>query len=552
MKRSEMIAAMEDRGETWDVIIIGGGATGLGAAVEASSRGHRTVLVEADDFAKGTSSRSTKLIHGGVRYLRQGQISMVRHSLQERQRLLQNAPHIVHSLNFVLPTYRVGSRTFYYAGLRLYDMLAGQIVDGRTRRLSRSETSHHLPTLKTDGLRGGVLYSDGQFDDARLAITLARTAVDHGAAIANYLPVISLIQEGSRVRGVIVRDTLSGHEISLRARVVLNATGVFAEDILRMDFNALDRTNRAGQNHSAEQNRNINARPTVAPSQGSHLVLDSSFLPGSTAMMIPETDDGRVLFAIPWHEKVLLGTTDVVVKNVSREPRPMASEIEYLLEHAGRYLQRRPKESDVVSRFAGLRPLVQAKSAGKSTSQLSREHLIHTSDSGLITVIGGKWTTYRQMGEELIDRAESTGDLIRRKSQTAKLKLHGCPDDMTISTTSDSFTGVYGTDLHEIEQLIEARPELAQRLHPQMAYRAADVVWAVRHEMAQTVEDVLARRTRALFLDAQAAIDAAPAVAKLMATENHKDETWRLEQIRSFRELANGTYATILTDDQRV
>lgn len=523
-----MTAAMEERGTCWDVIIIGGGATGLGAAVEAASRGHRTVLVEADDFAKGTSSRSTKLIHGGVRYLRQGRISMVRQSLRERQRLLQNAPHVVHSLDFVLPTYRFGDRSFYYAGLRLYDLLAGQIISGRARRLSAHETCRRLPTLKSSGLRGGVLYADGQFDDARLAITLAMTAVDHGAVVANYMRVERLISEGQRVLGVVVRDTESGQEIALRGHTILNATGVFAEEILRMDVGSAD--------DQAEADR-----PAVVPSQGSHLVLDSGFLPGSTALMIPETDDGRVLFAIPWHGKVLLGTTDLPVRQVSRDPVPLSSEVEYLLKHAGRYLQRSPVESDVRSRFAGLRPLVGAKSHDQSTSQLSREHLIHTSGSGLITVIGGKWTTYRQMGEDLINHAEIVGGLKRQPSHTATLRLHGAPSDA--DNPPSQRAGIHGSEEVAIRDLITQTPALGELLHPRLSYRAAEVVWAARHEMARTVEDVLARRTRSLFLDTAATIKAAPLVAALLAEELKKNHNWQQEQIRTFIQLVADSYS---------
>ena len=525
MKRSEMLAAIEDRSSLWDVIIIGGGATGLGAAVEAASRGHRTVLVEAEDFAKGTSSRSTKLIHGGVRYLRQGQVGMVRQSLLERQRLLQNAPHVVHTLEFVLPTYRFGAQAFYYAGLRSYDILAGQWLSGRARLLSRNETCKHLPTLRDKGLRGGVLYTDGQFDDARLAITLAQTAVDQGAVVANYLSVVQLVRTQQRITGVVVRDAESGNELELRGRVILNATGVFADDILNLD-------------EDLPNSRGSDDRPEVVPSQGSHLVFDASFLPGSSALMIPETDDGRVLFAIPWHGKVLLGTTDIAVKNITHEPRPMAKETAYLLDYAGRYLQRAPIESDILSRFAGLRPLVGHRSASRKTSRLSREHEIYTSASGLITVIGGKWTTYRQMGEDLIDKAEIDANLPRRQSQTASLKLHGCPTEPATDVTH--LRNVYGSDSEKLDSLIRETPELATAIHPRLPYRAANVIWAARFEMAQSIEDVLARRTRSLFLDARAASESAEFVGKLLQQELNRSDEWRLEQIQRFSDVALG------------
>jgi glycerol-3-phosphate dehydrogenase len=519
MNRMDMIAAMNDRSVDWDVIIIGGGATGLGAAVEAASRGHRTLLAESGDFAQGTSSRSTKLIHGGVRYLRQAQFGMVRQSLLERKRLLRNAPHVVQWLNFVLPTYRTGDRLVYYAGLRLYDLLAGQILSGRSRYLTASEAQQHLPTLRSNGLRGGILYADGQFDDSRLAVTLARTAVAHGAVLANYLPVVRLLKEGAQVRGVVMRDLESASEIEVRGKVVISATGVFADEILRMDV--------------SEGNPKAAGEPHVVPSQGSHLVLDASFLPGTTALMIPETDDGRVLFVIPWHGKLLVGTTDTGVSSVTSKPRPLESEIDYLLEHAGRYLERRPARGDIRSSFAGLRPLVGARQGTRNTATLSREHEIHIADSGLITVIGGKWTTYRKMGEQLIDKAEQLAALKRRMSITASLPLHGCPS--SVDSLGHSRYWWYGSDEIAIDELLKATPHLGAPLNPLLSIRGIDVVWAARHEMARTLEDVLARRTRALFLDQKAAAKTAPLVADLLQQELGMSDQWKSDQLRSFK-----------------
>jgi len=518
MNRMDMIAAMNDRSIDWDVIIIGGGATGLGAAVEAASRGHRTLLAESGDFAQGTSSRSTKLIHGGVRYLRQAQFGMVRQSLLERKRLLRNAPHVVQSLNFVLPTYRPGARLFYYAGLRLYDLLAGQMVSGRSRPLTVNETQQHLPALRSDGLRGGILYSDGQFDDSRLAVTLARTAVAHGAVLANYLPVVRLMKEAARVRGVVMRDLESSREFEVRGKVVINATGVFADDVLRMDHSE-------GKSEAADA-------PHVVPSQGSHLVLDASFLPGTTALMIPETDDGRVLFVIPWHGKLLVGTTDTRVASVTTKPRPLESEIDYLLEHAGRYLERRPTRGDIRSSFAGLRPLVGARQGSQNTASISREHEIHVANSGLITVIGGKWTTYRKMGEELIDKAEHLAALRRRASVTASLPLHGCP--VSVDSMEHSRYWWYGSDETAINELLKSTPQLGAPLNPLLSIRGIDVIWAARYEMARTLEDVLARRTRALFLDQKAAAKAAPLVADLLQQELGMSDEWRRDQLQRF------------------
>lgn len=520
MQRNEMLDALSDRSTTWDVIIIGGGATGLGAALESASRGHRTVLIEGADFAKGTSSRSTKLVHGGVRYLRQGRIRMVRESLQERSRLLHNAPHIVHPLGFVLPTFRFGADWFYYAGLKTYDMLGGGSEFPGARLLSRNETLEALPTLRGEKLRGGVLYSDGQFDDTRLAIALLRTFLAEGGTALNYAPVVGLHTEGERVNGVTVRDSESGQEYLIQGRVIINATGVFVEDVLRMESNE-------------SQGESL-----VAPSQGSHLVLDRSFLPADRAMMIPETDDGRVLFAIPWHGKLLFGTTDLPVERIDLEPRPLAQEVEYLLDYAGRYLTRAPTKADVLSTFAGLRPLFRQKSADGKTASLSREHEIRVSKGGMISIIGGKWTTYRLMGENLIHRAEEVGGLRRKASRTASLLLHNAREVSPYS--EENPLAIYGSDEQLLRNLIAAEPALGEKLHPRLPYLSVQVIWGVRYEFARTVEDILARRTRGLFLDARASLEAAPTVARLMKLESHRTDDWESDQIRQFVSLAEG------------
>lgn len=526
-----MVAAISDPGQTWDVIVIGGGATGLGAALEAASRGHRTALVERDDFAKGTSSRSTKLIHGGVRYLAQGRVGMVRQSLLERTRLLRNAPHIVHPLSFVLPSFGRISQLYYYSGLRAYDLLAGSHAFGKSQLLSRAETIRRLPTLKADGLSGGVLFSDGQFDDARLAISLARTVADFGSVVVNYAPVTELIHEAGRVVGVVLKDEDSQQSIRLKGRQVINATGVFADEILKLD-------RPAGAGVAA----NDSQQAKVAPSQGSHLVLDRSFLPTDHAMMIPKTDDGRVLFAIPWHGKVLFGTTDLAVNRIARDPRPLPEELNYLLDHAGRSLARQPVPSDIQSMYAGLRPLVRSAGtkSGPATSQLSREHEILVSESKLISVIGGKWTTYRHMGQEVVDLAERVGGLKHAASVTADLQLHGWPgvQDQTYSGGNADPLAVYGCERTEIQKLADSDSALQQQLHPDLSAVAAEVVFAARFEMARTVEDVLSRRTRSLLLNARAATEAAPATAALLAAELGRSEQWQRDQVREFTALA--------------
>lgn len=507
--------------DPFDVAIIGGGATGLGAAVEAAARGYRTVLLEARDFAHGTSSRSTKLVHGGVRYLAQGNVGLVREALLERGRLRRNAPHLVGDLEFVVPAYAWWSGPYYGVGLKLYDVLAGRHRLGKSQLLSRAQVLERIPTLEPDQLKGGVRYFDGQFDDARLAVTLALTADDLGAVLVNHASVVALTKSGGKVRGVRLRDEESGREHEVQASVVINATGVFADQVRRMD--------------------EPDAAALVAPSQGVHLVLPDAFLPGEHALMIPRTDDGRVLFVVPWHKRALLGTTDTPVPETSVEPRPLEEEISFLLDHAARYLSRDPKREDVLSVYVGLRPLVRAEGATR-TASLSRDHSIFESDSGLVTIVGGKWTTYRRMGEDVVDHAARVGGLPERPSATASLRLHGAPleehvEHSTVGTPSEMLAA-YGTDADRVRDLAEQDPELAVPMHPRLPYLMCEVVWAVRQEMARSVEDVLSRRTRALVLDARAALECAPAVARIIAGELGRDEAWVKDQVSAFERRA--------------
>jgi len=515
--RREHLERARDSERCWDVLIIGGGATGLGAAVDAASRGYSTLLIERDDFAKGTSSRSTKLVHGGVRYLKQGNISLVNEALRERGRLRENAPHLVRHLSFIVPNYDWWEGPFYGVGLKLYDLLAGKMGLKPSRWLSKDKTLSKLPNLNAEDLRGGVMYYDGQFDDARLAIHLAMTAHDHGASLINYCEAVDLIKEGDITRGVVAVDRESGARLELRANVVINATGVFVDQLIQLD--------------------EPEAEPIIAPSQGVHIVLPGRFLNSDTAIMVPQTADGRVLFAIPWYDKLVVGTTDTAVERASAEPRPLKEELEFILTHAQEYLEEAPTEADVLSCFAGLRPLVSA-GKGKRTSSLSRDHTIHTSRSGLITVTGGKWTTYRKMAEDVINEAMGIGGLEERPCVTMELQLHGWaePEDDQII----DFRSVYGSDLPSVDALIEEEPTLAAPLHERLPYRGAEVVWATRAEMARTVEDVLARRTRSLLLDARASIECAPRVAQLMARELGQDQAWVDQQVESFTELAGG------------
>ncbi|MBD2258304.1 glycerol-3-phosphate dehydrogenase/oxidase [Pseudanabaena sp. FACHB-2040] len=496
--------------DEWDFIIIGGGATGLGTAVDAASRGYKTLLLEKYDFAKGTSSRSTKLVHGGVRYLAQGNLTLVREALYERGLLRRNAPHLVQDLAFVVPGYAWWVQLYYGAGLKLYDLLSGQLSLGHSRFLSEQATLERVPTLQQKGLRGGILYHDGQFDDARLAITLMRTLTDQGGVALNYAPVVGLIKSGERVTGVCAQDTETGETLDLRGQVIVNATGVFVDAVRRMD--------------------NPAAQPMLSPSQGVHVVVDQRFLPGHSAMMIPKTEDGRVLFAVPWHGKTLLGTTDTPVDHPEYEPRPLEAEIDFILRTAAQYLSPAPTRADVLSVFVGQRPLVKVDDT-ESTAALSREHTIRVSSSGLLTITGGKWTTYRKMGEDLVDQAIPLADLPPRLSVTEPLKLHG----WTQTPTSDPL-GVYGSDAASLQQL----PGAEVRLHPRLPYLEAEVRWAVRYEMARTVEDVLARRTRALLLDAAASQEAAPRVAAIMAEELKLGQDWQQGQVDDYCLLAAG------------
>ena len=515
MDRSSMWSLL---GDSFDVLVIGGGATGLGIAVDAVTRGYRTALVEAGDFAQATSSRATKLIHGGVRYLASGQIHLVWEALRERAILVKAAPHLVRPLGFVLPVYRRLELPWYGAGLLTYDLLSGKSTMGPTRVLGAQATVERVPGIARAGLAGSVLYHDAQFNDARLALALARTAADYGAAVLNYVRCERLVYEGSRLAGAVVRDVESGAEATVRARVVVNAAGIFSDEIRRMD------------------------QPGIAPllslSRGTHIVVRADVLGNNHAIMVPKTRDGRVIFAIPWEGRVVIGTTDVAVAETAVEPGHTEAEIEYLLEHIGPYLERPVGRADVLSVFSGLRPLVTGKAA--KTSQLSREHHIDASPKGLITVAGGKWTTYRRMAQDTLDFAIRHSMLERAECVTRELTIHGGRNGVG---SLDPVLREYGSDLAVLRALMAEEAGLAQRIEPGLPYSVAQVVYAVRAEMARTVEDVLSRRTRALLLDAQAALRAAPGVAVVMARELGLSDGWVGEQVRRFGTLVRGSYS---------
>lgn len=515
MKRSSSIAIIRSAAEPFDIVIIGGGATGLGAAVDAAARGHRVALIEQSDFAKGTSSRSTKLVHGGVRYLRQGNISLVLEALRERGRLARNAPHLVHDMAFVIPNYNWWEGPFYGVGMKVYDKLAGKLGLSPSRMLSREETIARIPTVETENLTGGVVYHDGQFDDARLAVNLAQTAQELGAAMVNYCRCTGLVKKDNAITGVQAQDIETGETFEIAARAVINATGVFVDEIRRHDEPGV--------------------KDLVAVSQGIHIVLPKRFLPGDAAIMIPKTADGRVLFAVPWHDHVVVGTTDTPRPGHTLEPRALDEERNFVMEHARKYLTTDPTDADVLSIFAGLRPLVKAGD-GANTAALSRDHTIVVSESGLITITGGKWTTYRKMAEDVIDHAEMVAGVDTRRCQTEELQVHG----WTRATIDAKNLRPYGSDAAAIIELIKTNADWSRLLHPALPYQQGEVVWHARHEMARTIEDVLARRTRSLLLNARASIEAAPLVARLLAVELGKDPAWEREQVEAYTNLAKG------------
>lgn len=514
-KRETLVNQLQED-QLWDVIIIGGGATGLGIALDSVSRGFKTLLLEQVDFAKGTSSRSTKLLHGGVRYLAQGNIDLVKEALHERGLLLKNASHLATNQTFIIPNYNWWETLKYTIGLKLYDTLAGKLSFGKSIRINKKETLLRLSTIKNKSLKGGVVYHDGQFDDSRLAVNIAQTAIEYGATVLNHFKVNQLTKDNNgKINGVIAEDTEAEKTYTLNTKVVINSTGVFTDEILRMD--------------------NAESKNIVRPSQGIHLVLDKSFLPGNDAIMIPKTEDGRVLFLVPWHNKVVVGTTDTLLDSHSLEPKALDEEIDFILSTANKYLTKKVSKEDVLSIYSGLRPLSAPKDESEKTKEISRSHKILVSESELITIIGGKWTTYRRMAQDTVNKAISLGKLQNAACKTKNIKIHGA----TSTNDKSQHLYIYGTDQEKIENLIAVSPELGEYLHSRLSYTKAEIIWAIRYEMARTVEDILARRVRILFLDAKAAIEIAPKVAEIIATELGKDLFWQEQQIKEFTSIAN-------------
>ena len=497
----------------WDLIVIGGGATGLGIALESVSRGYSVLLVEQADFAKGTSSRSTKLVHGGVRYLAQGDIQLVREASIERGLLWRNAPHLVKNQTFIIPVYSWWDRFKYTIGLKLYDWISGRLSLGASLFIPRKQALFKLPNIQTEGLVGGVLYHDGQFDDSRLAINLVQTIIEQGGVALNYMKVTGLTKaNGQHISGVTMKDVETGRSFTCKAKAVINATGVFVDEVLHMD--------------------NPASSKSITASQGVHLVLDKKFYPADDALMIPATSDGRVLFAVPWHGKVVVGTTDTPVSEASLEPQALEKEINFILENAARYFVQQPKRSDVLSVFAGLRPLAAPQKDNQKTKEISRSHKIMVTPSQLFTILGGKWTTFRKMGEDMVDRVEKELQWPHKKTATRHLPIHGS----VANVNQNDPLYFYGSDTPQVKALMNGHAN--QWLSTKLQIHEAQVKWAVQHEMARTVEDVLSRRTRALLLDARESMRMAEPVAIIMAKELQKDESWIKEQVDAYTKLA--------------
>ena len=509
MNRTNSIKSL-GKSDQWDIVIIGGGASGLGAAVDASKRGYKTLLLDKNDFAKGTSSRSTKLVHGGVRYLQNGDISLVIEALKERGIMKRNAPQLVKDMSFVIPFYDWWNSPFYGLGLKVYDMMAGKMGLGPSTLLNKNETIELINNVKKEGLKGGVIYHDGQFDDSRMAITLSLTATDLGATLINYVQVTNLIKENDLITGLEVLDRESGEKFKVKTKVVINATGVFSDQIVKMDQPA--------------------ARPMIRPSQGVHLVLERSFLNGPHAIMIPHTSDGRVLFAVPWHNHVVLGTTDTPIDHAAEEPKALEEEINFILSNAAQYMTKKPRRLDVKSVFVGLRPLAAQQGDSNLTKEVSRHHKVNVSTSGLISVLGGKWTTYRKMGEDTINTATVVGGLNEQKCKTKRLLLHGYDENTDINDPLN----VFGSDRKKIISM--GKPQDNESLSNKFYISKNLILWSIEHEMAIHIEDVLARRTRCLFLDAKETLRIAPKVCKIMATALKKNDKWVDDELKKFNQ----------------
>ena len=514
--REQQINSLQ-KTEVWDFIVIGGGATGLGIAVDAANRGFKTVLFEGSDFAKGTSSKSTKLVHGGVRYLAQGNIDLVTEALKERGILAKNAKHLFKNQTFIIPNYKWWQGWYYAIGLKIYDFLSKKLSLGKSELISKTRTLSLLPNLKMKHLSSGVAYHDGQFDDSRLAVNLAQTSIKQGATVLNYFKVTAILKDkNGKNKGVKVIDKETNTVYKVKSKCIINATGIFTDKILKKN----DPTHKK----------------TIVPSRGVHVVFDKSFLKSDHAIMIPKTSDGRVLFIIPWHDKVIAGTTDTPIRKKTLDPVATKPEISFILNNVKRYLSNAPKKTDICSVFAGLRPLAAPKEDGTKTKEVSRSHKIIVSESKLISIVGGKWTTYRKMAEDVVNKSIQAHNYQPKKSNTKNLSIHG--NVLEAAKLEEHYLSVYGSDVKALKELENSDVLYSQKIHVNFNFTVAQVIWAIRYEMARTVEDVLARRIRLLFLDAKAAIEASSFIAEIMAKELKKDNNWIKEQVVSFKKVA--------------
>ena len=497
---------------TFDIIIIGGGATGLGVAVDAISRGYKVLLLEAYDFGKGTSSKSTKLVHGGIRYLANLDFALVKEGLHERYYFLKNAPHLAQAQTYLVPFYSLWDKLKYYVGIKLYDFLSGKLKIGESKFLSREETllSINTPDLQQKNLIGSAVYYDGQFDDTRLLISLLRTYLELGGVAYNYHQVTQILKDNlGKANGVSVLNTLNSATHKFMAKVIINATGTLTDSILDID--------------EPEQKHNH-----VTAAQGTHLVFNKEIFDSPHALVIPKTIDDRILFVLPWHNKIIVGTTDIAVEAAEIDPQPSVSEVDFILDTLRQYTKNKVYNSDIKAKFAGLRPLVKPKH-NTNSAKISRKHEILMSNSNLISIVGGKWTIYRLMALDTIDFIIKHKLLENKgKSKTQELKLFGYTQEKREYPLS-----VYGTDYIKILQIQKETNNFA-KLHPDLPYYQAEVIYHIRYEMAQTIEDILARRTRALFLDAKSAFECANLTALLMAQELDKPHAWVENQLRDF------------------
>lgn len=519
MKREEQIERLRESQKTWDFIVIGGGATGLGCAVDAASRGYSVVLLEQDDFAKCTSSRSTKLVHGGVRYLQRGDVMLVLEALRERGRMKANAPHLVKDQAFVIANYTYWDNFLYFCGLTFYDMLSFGFGYGRSKFIRKASVLKRLPAIRKEGLKGGIVYHDGQFDDSRMAVNLAQTCIEQGGVVVNHIKANEILHdERGKVCGVIAVDQETHESFTLKAKSVINAAGIFVDEVMTLD--------KPGH------------KPMVKPSQGVHLVLDMKFLQGNDALMVPKTSDGRVLFAVPWHGRVVVGTTDVLRDHPESEPRALDEEINFILQTAGLYMRPAPTRKDIITVYAGQRPLAAPKNEGRKAHEISRSHKIIVSANGLITITGGKWTSYRLMAEDTIDKAIAMHLVEARKCVTKHLKIHGWRPNPDLT----NHCYVYGSDEPALHELESTDAEFQKKISPKYDYTVGEVVWAVRHEMARTIDDVLARRVRLLYIDAREALRVAPEVAQVIARERNLPQSWVDSQVLEFDSIARNFY----------